>query len=87
MDRKKNMLCLVGAGLIVGLAVLLLLTFRPRTLQAVTIDRGDCQAVRDHPTAEIEETVERKISDRYQLRRLDRVNGNQPEASFEVAIK
>jgi len=87
MDRKKTMVCLVGAGLIVGLALLLFLAFRPRVSKAVTIDPREHQAVIDHLAAEIEETMERKIIDGYQFRRIDGGQRKQPEASFKVAIR
>ena len=87
MNRNKTMVCLVGAGLIVGLALLLLLGSRQRASRSVTIDPRDPRAVLDHLTAEIEETMERKIIDGYQFRRIDGLQRRQPEASFKVAIR
>jgi len=87
MDRKKTMVCLVGAGLIMGLALLLFMAFRPRVSQAVIIDPRDHQGVNDRLVAGIEETVDRKIIDGYQFRRIDRVQRKQPGASFKVAIR
>jgi hypothetical protein len=87
MDRKKITVCLAGAALVVGLAVVLCLAFRPKTSEAVTIDPRDYQAVIDHLTAEIEETVEKKSMDGHQSCQIDWVQRRKPKASFKLAIK
>ena len=87
MDRKKTMVCLVGAALVVGLVVVLCLAFRLKTSRAVTIDPRDHEAVIDHLTAEFKDTVERGSCDGYQFRWVDRAQRKRPEASFKLAIK
>lgn len=87
MERKKTMVCLAGAALVVGLAVVLCLAFRLKTSETVTMDPWDCQAAIDHLPVEIEETVERKSMDGHQFGRIDRAHRRQPEASFRLAIK
>jgi hypothetical protein len=87
MNRKKTMIFLAGAGLVLGLALLSFLPGRPGASLGVKVDGGEHQAALDHLTVGIEETVERGSIDGYQLRGTRGVQRRQPEASFKVMFR